>query len=88
MAFLGTIGKSKVGGGVVFTGSPNCTADDLNVVIVGSLVSSHGINEHGKSKMVTGTPTVECNDLPVCGEGSIATCGDIMLTISSVEVGL
>lgn len=88
MSFLGSIGKSTVGGGVVMTGSPNCTVDDLNVVIVGSIVSSHGLNEHSSSKMVTGTPTVQCNDLPACVNGSLSTCGHLMLTLSSVEVGI
>lgn len=88
MSFLGSIAKSTVGGGVVITGSPNCLVDDLNIVVVGSIVSPHGNNEHIFSKMVTGIPTVECNDLPVCIAGSYSTCGHQMLTISSVEVGI
>ena len=86
MPALGLVGKS-IAGGVVFTGSPLVTVNDLSVVIEGSLVASHGQNEHAGAVMVVGFPSVTCGDVPVCVVGSLASCGHPLICVSDVEVG-
>lgn len=73
-------------GGQITTGSRSVSANDLPVAMVGSLVSSHSIF-HFNVTMAVGFPAVTVEDIPVCRMGDAASCGDLLVSTSNVEVG-
>lgn len=87
MPILGSVGNAIAGGGLIITGSPLTTVNDLPVVIIGSLVADHGLNEHSRAFMAVSYSTVTCGDIPVCPLGSLSSCGHPMICVSDVEVG-
>lgn len=44
-------------------------------VLLGDPVTPHGPGEHGSPVMAEGSSFVSINDIPVCREGHLASCG-------------
>lgn len=50
--------------------------EDELVVLIGDLVQAHGEPPHSPPpEMVTGSPWMTINDIPVCRQGDLAYCG-------------
>lgn len=87
MPSVGIAFASTVGGGTVLTGYPSVLANDLPIVVVGSVIADHGRNEHSSAKMIVGYPSVLAGDIPICRLGDNASCGHPLISGSNVEAG-
>lgn len=72
-------GVSRMGidsaGGVIITGSNDVYINSANAVRIGDSVAGHGNSPHSSPVMVTGSPTVFVNEIPLCKAGDLASCG-------------
>jgi uncharacterized Zn-binding protein involved in type VI secretion len=78
--------QQDTAGGVILVGSDNVLVNDKPFARIGDTVSGHGIGKHGAPIMVTGSSTVFANDISVCKEGDVATCGHSATGSDNVEV--
>lgn len=79
-----------IAGGVLFGPLvPTVFVNARNIAVVGTPITPHGRPPHAAAVMVTGSPTVLCGPsfLPVCRAGDIASCGDVLISTSTVIVG-
>lgn len=69
----------EAGGDQLNTGQDFVTVESdggmMEVVLLGDPVESHGPGEHGSPVMAEGSSFVTINDIPVCREGHLASCG-------------
>ncbi len=73
-------GLSRVGidtaGGIIQQGSNTFVSiEGALVVVVGSPVASHGDSPHRNATMIQGSDFVFIEGIPVCIQGSLASCG-------------
>lgn len=86
MPAVGLVYKDTAGGRLL-TGSSSVYVNDLPVVVLGSLVEDHGLDEHDNAKMAVGYFGVQFDNKPICTAGMKATCGHPLISNSNVEVG-
>ena len=85
--FAGKMGD-RVGifGGVVTTGAVSVFINDIPVAKVGSIVKPHGFPNEHKATMMTGSPTVRVEDMPLCRSFDFATCKDVLIPMGTITV--
>jgi uncharacterized Zn-binding protein involved in type VI secretion len=79
MKGISRLGDINTTGGKILKFSPNVNASNKPVGLLTSLVTSHfpapKDPRHIAAKVITGSPSVFCNGLPVLRVGSFCTCG-------------
>jgi uncharacterized Zn-binding protein involved in type VI secretion len=70
-------------GGILLSGSPNVSVNGSGVVRIGDIVQSHDDSPHGTNQMITGSPTVFANGIPLSKTGDSSACGHRISTGSS-----
>jgi uncharacterized Zn-binding protein involved in type VI secretion len=79
-----------IAGGALFGPRiPSIFANGRNIAVVGTPITPHGRPPHSAAVMVTGSPTVLAGAgfIPVCRAGDVASCGDVLISTSTVIVG-
>lgn len=66
---------TDVAGGADIQGSPDVFVENKPVVRIGDAIAGHGRGPHAAPVMATGSGTVFANNIAVCREGDVATCG-------------
>lgn len=74
-------------GGKILDGCQSVIVNDMPAAKVGSNVADHGMNEHNAAKMITGSPSVTVENIPICRMGDSASCGHLLISNSNVEAG-
>lgn len=74
-------------GGKVLIGTPSVQANDLPLARLGSWVQGHGDDEHSGARMVSASSTVQAENIYICRNGDVASCGDKLISNSNVEAG-
>jgi uncharacterized Zn-binding protein involved in type VI secretion len=74
-------------GGKILIGTQSVQANDLPLARLGSWVQSHGDNEHSNATMVSASSTVQAENIYICRSGDSASCGDVLISNSNVEIG-
>jgi uncharacterized Zn-binding protein involved in type VI secretion len=63
---------------------PNVFVNGRSIAVVGTPVSPHGRAPHSAAVMVTGSPNVFAGNIPVCRALDVASCGDVLRSLSTV----
>ncbi len=82
-------GGTLVGGKapIIGPGAPTVFAESLVVSTLGDLVVPHGESPHAKATIIEGSTSVFAMGKPVVRMGDKATCGDVVVSKSTVFVG-
>lgn len=75
MASLSRVGDTNALGGKIITGASTVFANNIQVGVHTSAISSHGGGPHAAAKTTAGSPTVFAENKPVLRVGSSTTCG-------------
>lgn len=87
---------AKLGGGgtlvggrapIIGPGAPTVIAEGLPVSCLGDNVTSHGEPPHTKAVIIAGSVTVFAMGRPVVRNGDPASCGDLVVSASTIIVG-
>tara|TARA_R110002096_G_scaffold153556_2_gene317377 strand:- start:238 stop:507 length:270 start_codon:yes stop_codon:yes gene_type:complete len=63
-------------GGIQLNGGQDFVHVEGNLwVLLGDPVQGHGVDEHAAPVMAEGSGFIRINDIPVCREGHLASCG-------------
>lgn len=75
MVRIALVNRDTVGGGLILGGTQSfVTFDGLAIACVGDRVADHG--DHHGVVMVQGSDFITINNIPVCREGDLASCGE------------
>jgi uncharacterized Zn-binding protein involved in type VI secretion len=66
---------TDVAGGADIKGSSDVFVENKPAVRIGDNIAGHGIGLHAAPVMIAGSGTVFVNNIAVCREGDIASCG-------------
>ena len=82
-------GGTLVGGRAMIEGpgAPTVMAEGFVVSVMNDMVASHGEGAHAKATIVTSSKTVFAMGRGVVRMGDVATCGDPVISASTVLVG-
>lgn len=87
---------AKLGGGgtlvggrapIIGPGAPTVIAEGLPVSVLGDDVTPHGEPPHAKARIIMSSFTVFANGRGVVRQGDLASCGDTVISQSTVFVG-
>lgn len=76
MPGIARVGIDTAGGLILGGGQSKYFVNNVLAAVVGDAVASHGLSPHASAVMVEGSPNVFVNNIPVCREGDLASCGD------------
>ena len=72
---IARVGVDAAGGVIVGALQTFVTVEGALWAVLGDPVSGHGIPPHAAPVMAEGSGFVRINNIPVCREGHVATCG-------------
>lgn len=83
MPAIAHLGDPISHGGTIITASPNVCAQSIAVARV---TDQAMCSEHGLVTIVTGAETVLVNELPAAHNGSVCSCGAVVISDGTVDV--
>lgn len=69
--------RDVAGGLILGTLSPTVFINGTPATVVGDRITPHGRGKHDRPFMVTGSPNVFSNNIPMCRDGDAANCGHV-----------
>lgn len=75
MTGISRVNLDTAGGLIVGNLAPTVYIEGYNVVCLGAEVEPHGPGEHNSAIMVEGSSNVFANNISICRQGDLASCG-------------
>jgi uncharacterized Zn-binding protein involved in type VI secretion len=75
MGIVSLVGQDSAGGVITGPGAPAWTWNGKPISLLGDGVAGHGVGAHAGPAIVTASPWMTINGVPVTRVGSVANCG-------------
>lgn len=77
----------SAGGPIIGNLAPTVRVNNQPITVKGASITPHGISPHSNAVMVGSSSTVYANNINVCRQGDVASCGHIATGSGDVNAG-